>query len=144
MSIWNQGKYHWEEHNANEWAKARLNELVNDIKIEGWELTDPNFSSISAARTIRKGREIRQYEIIFDTKFKYNGMSGKIEFPDISEDAADSPDEWEYILSFTGSSNDKPAAEKKVVRTAAEKEVVPVFKSTFAKWVQEFKAIPYS
>ena len=69
MSIWNQGKYHWEEHNANEWAKARLNELVNDIKIEGWELTDPNFSSISAARTIRKGREIRQYEIIFDTKF---------------------------------------------------------------------------
>ncbi|OHT01556.1 hypothetical protein TRFO_31599 [Tritrichomonas foetus] len=142
MSTWNVGKYHWEEHSANAWAKTRLNELVNEISIEGWEFSDSSFKSIHAARTIRKAKEIRTFEIIFEVKFKFNGMNGKIEFPDISEDAADFPEEWEALLTFTGTSNDKSAAEKKVVRSAAEKDVIPAYRKAFATWVEEFKAIP--
>ncbi|KAH0787622.1 activator of 90 kDa heat shock protein ATPase [Histomonas meleagridis] len=141
MSVWNPGKYHWEEHNCNEWADKRLKELVAEIKIPDWEIKDTNFKSITTARSIRKGREIRSFEVVFDLNFKHNEMEGKISFPDISNDAADSPEEWEYILEFTGSSKDKSPNEKKAVRNAADKEVVPVFRQMFAQWVEEFKSL---
>ncbi|KAK8898965.1 hypothetical protein M9Y10_001260 [Tritrichomonas musculus] len=141
-STWNDKRWFWEEHNANVWAKERLTELVNQIHLDGWELSDFNFSSIQAARSIRKNREIRSFEIVFDCKFKFNEMEGKISFPDVSEDAADSPDEWEAILSFTGKSNDKPASEKKPVRAEAEKVAIPAFRNAFAQWVKEFKELP--
>ena len=142
MSTWNVGNYHWEEHNCNAWAKARLNELVNSVKIEGWEFSDFNFTSITAARSIRKNHEIRSFEIVVDFKFKRGEMEGKISFPDISEDAADSPEEWDYELTFTGSSAGKSAAEKKAVRGPADKEVIPVFRKLFADWAKEFKELP--
>ena len=142
MSTWNVGNYHWEEHNCNDWAKKRLNELVNAVSIEGWTFSDFNFSSITAARSIRKNREIRTFEIIFDFKFKKGDMEGKISFPDISEDAADSPDEWDAVLTFTGTSASKTAQEKKAVRGPADKEVIPVFRKLFADWAKEFKEIP--
>jgi activator of HSP90 ATPase len=142
MSTWNVGNYHWEEHNCNVWAQARLNELVAAIQVEGWAFSDFNFTSVSAARSIRKNREIRTFEIVFNCKFSFDGMEGKISFPDISEDAADSPEEWEYELTFTGTSAGKSAAEKKPVRAAAEKSVIPVFRQAFAQWAKEFKEIP--
>jgi activator of HSP90 ATPase len=142
MSTWNSGNFFWEEHNVNDWAKARLGELVSGLQIEGWTFSDFNFSSINAARSIRKGREIRSFEIVFDCKFKYGDMEGKIAFPDVSEDACDSPEDWEAQVTFTGASNSKSAAEKKVVRTPAEKTVVPAFQKLFAQWSAEFKALP--
>jgi activator of HSP90 ATPase len=142
MSTWNDGKFFWEEHNVNDWAKTRLNELVSGLQIEGWTFSDFNFSSISAARSIRKAREIRTFEIVFDCKFKYNGLEGKISFPDISEDAGSAPEDWEGQVTFTGTSADKSAAEKKVVRGPAEKVAVPAFQKLFAQWAAEFKALP--
>ena len=142
MSTWNVGNYHWEEHNCNAWAKARLNELVNAVKIDGWEFSDFNFSEITAARSIRKNKEIRSFEIVFDFKFKFGEMEGKISFPDISEDAADSPDEWEYELTFSGASANKTPAEKKAVRGPADKVVIPAFRKLFADWAEEFKSLP--
>jgi activator of HSP90 ATPase len=142
MSTWNTGNFFWEEHNVNDWAKARLNELVAGVQLEGWTFSDHNFSSINAARSIRKGREIRSFEIVFECNFKFEGMEGKISFPDISDDAVDSPDDWEAQVTFTGSSSSKSAAEKKVVRTPAEKVVVPAFRKVFAQWATEFKNLP--
>ena len=142
MSTWNDNKYHWEEHNCNEWAKARLNELVNEVKIDGWTFSDFTFPAITTSRAIRKNREIRTYEIQLNFKFKKDDMEGKINFPDISEDAADCPDEWEYELTFTGTSAQKSAQEKKPVRTLADKEVAPVFRKLFAHWAKEFKELP--
>lgn len=142
MSTWNVGNYHWEEHNCNAWAKQRLTELVNAVAIDGWEFSDFDFKSITAARSIRKAREIRSYEIVLDFKFKFNEMEGKISFPDISEDASTSPEDWEYELTFTGSSHDKSAAEKKTVRVPAEKAVIPAFRNAFAQWAKEFKELP--
>jgi activator of HSP90 ATPase len=142
MSTWNVGSYFWEEHNCNVWARTRLNELVNTVQIDGWTFSDFAFESITAARSIRRAREIRTFEIVFNFKFKYNDVEGKIEFPDVSEDAADSPDEWEAQLTFTGESTSKPASEKKPVRTAADKVVIPAFRKVFAQWAQEFKALP--
>lgn len=141
MSVWNIDKYHWEEHNYNEWAKKRLNELIKDINIEGWEIKDTNFSSIVTSDYVRKGHEIRTFEIVFDFKFKHGDMEGKISFPDISNDAADSPDDWEYLLEFTGKSNDRTPSEKKALRNDAEKDVAPVFRQIFANWYEEFKKI---
>lgn len=142
MSTWNVDKYFWEEHNCNAWAKDRLNELVNAVAIDGWTFSDFNFSQIAAARSIRKNKEIRTFEVILDFKFKKGDMEGKISFPDVSEDAADSPEEWEYELSFTGDSAKKSAQEKKVIRQPADKDVIPVFRKLFADWADEFKAIP--
>jgi activator of HSP90 ATPase len=141
-ATWNVGSYHWEEHNCNAWAKDRLNKLVNAVQIEGWTFSDFNFESITASRAIRKAHEIRTFEIVVDFKFNYNNMEGKIRFPDISEDAADSPDEWYAQLTFTGNSNSKSAAEKRPVRAAADKLVIPEFRKVFAQWAQEFKALP--
>jgi hypothetical protein len=74
--------------------------------------------------------------------FKYNDMEGKIQFPYISEDAADSPDEWKTQLSFTETSTGKSAGDKKPVRTAADQTVIPAFRKIFAQWAQEFKTLP--
>jgi activator of HSP90 ATPase len=142
MSTWNVGNYHWEEHNCNVWARARLTELVNAVAVDGWTFSDFDFPTITAARSIRKNKEFRTFEISLNYKFKFSEMEGKISFPDVSEDAADSPDEWEFELTFTGTSHDKSAAEKKVVRDAANKNVIPVFRGLFAQWAKEFKAIP--
>jgi activator of HSP90 ATPase len=142
MSTWNVGNYHWEEHNCNVWAKARLNELVNAVVIDGWTFKDFDFPTITAARSIRKNREFRTFEISLTFKFTYSEIEGKIEFPDVSEDAADSPDEWDFTLTFIGSSASKTAAEKKVVREAADKNVIPVFRKLFAQWAKEFKELP--
>jgi activator of HSP90 ATPase len=142
MSTWNVGNFFWEEHNLNKWAKERLTELVNGVQVEGWTFSDFEFSSVSAARSIRKNREIRTFEIIFDFKFKFNDMEGKITFPDVSHDAVDSPDEWEFELTFTGASQSKTAAEKKLVRGPAEKFVAPAFRKVLAQWADEFKNIP--
>jgi hypothetical protein len=69
-------------------------------------------------------------------------MEWTVSFPDVSEDTANSPEEWECELTFTGSIHNKSAAEKKVVRDAANKNVIPVFRNLFAQWAREFKAIP--
>ena len=142
MSTWNSGNWFWEEHNANKWAKERLTELVNNISIEGWTFSDFDFKSIQAAKSIRKNREIRSFEIILEFKWKYNNMEGKISFPDVSNDCVDSPDDWEYELTFIGESNKKTAAEKKTVRVPADKNVIPKFREAFAEWAKEFKELP--
>ena len=142
MSTWNSGNWFWEEHNANKWAKERLTELVNAISVEGWTFSDFNFKSIQAAKSIRKNREIRSFEIVLEFKWKYGDMEGKINFPDISNDCVDSPEEWEYELTFTGDSNEKTAAEKKAIRTPADATVIPLFRKAFAQWAEEFKGLP--
>jgi hypothetical protein len=63
MSTWNVGNYHWEEQNCNVWARAGLNELVNAVALDGWIFRDFNFPTITAARSIRKNREFRPFEI---------------------------------------------------------------------------------
>lgn len=142
MSTWNVGNYHWEEHNCNKWATEHLKELANNVKVEGWEFTDIAFSGIEANRSIRKNKEIRSFEFTFDCKFKYNGMEGKIKFQDVSNDAVDSMDEWEYELTFTGESAKKTAAEKKVIRAAAEKDVAKAFRIAFDTFSKDFMALP--
>lgn len=142
MSTWNVGQYHWEEHNANEWAKFRLNEIVNGIKVEGWELSDFDFKEITAARSIRKAKEYRSFEIVFECKFKHDEMTGKISFPDISNDCGDDPEDWDYELSFTGDSANKSPEQKKPIREQAAKDLIPVFRKAFAGWVKEFMDLP--
>ena len=142
MSTWNVGQYHWEEHNANEWAKFRLDEIIKEVNVDGWELSNFNFSSVTAARSIRKAKEIRSFEIVFDCQFKKGDMGGKIAFPDISNDCGDDPDDWDYDLSFTGDSANKTPNEKKLIRDAAKKELVPAIRAAFEKWVKEFMALP--
>ena len=142
MSTWNVGNYHWEEHNCNAWAKKRLQEIGEAVKVDGWEFSDITFTGIEANRTIRKNREIRSFEFSFECKFKHNGMEGKIKFLDVSDDAIDSIDDWEYELTFTGDSQKKTAAEKKPIRQDAEKDVAPVFRKAFDSFAHEFKELP--
>lgn len=142
MSTWNVGNYHWEEHNCNKWAAQRLDELAAEIKAEGWEFSDCKFSDIEANRSIRKNKEIRSFEFNFECKFKYNEMEGKIKFMEVSSDAVESPEDWEYELTFTGDSAKKGAAEKKPIRVAAEKEAIPLFRHAFDTFAKEFKDLP--
>ncbi|EAY06616.1 hypothetical protein TVAG_056100 [Trichomonas vaginalis G3] len=142
MSTWNVENYHWEEHNCNKWATQRLQELASNVKVDGWEFTDISFSGIEASRSIRKNREIRSFEFTFDCKFKHNGMEGKIKFMDVSNDAIDSIDDWEYELTFTGESAKKTAAEKKVIRADAEKDAAKAFRNCFDAFSKEFMALP--
>ena len=142
MSTWNVGNYHWEEHNCNAWASKRLNELAAAIKADGWEFSDIAFSGIEATRSVRKNKEIRSFEFTFECKVKHDGMEGKIKFLDVSDDAIDSPEDWEYELTFVGESAKKTAAEKKPFRQACEKEVAPLFRAAFDTFSKEFKSLP--
>ena len=83
MSTWNVGNYHWEEHNCNAWANARLKELADGVKIDGWVLKDQKFDDVVADRTIRKNHEIRSFEFTYETQFEHNDMKGKIKFLDV-------------------------------------------------------------
>ena len=141
MSTWNVDNYHWEEHNCNTWANQRLNELANSIKVEGWDFTEIKFNGIETSKCIRKNREIRSFEFSFECKFKLDTMEGKLKFPDVSNDAIDSPEDWECDLSFTGDSAKASPADKKKIRVAADKDVIPLFRGAFDTFSKEFMTL---
>jgi len=142
MSTWNVDNYFWEEHNSNVWATKRLNELAGLIQPEGWVFEEIKFTGVEANKAIRKNREIRSFEFSFECKFKYQEFEGKIKFPDVSNDAIESPEDWEYDLTFTGECSKKNPNEKKAIRTAADKTVIPLMRAAFDTFSKEFMSIP--